>query len=66
VVDQSRIGFLFHNGLSSNQRYPLADAGSMEDNGGMIYAMKIAIERARRTIKGDKGSSADDKWLGEG
>jgi len=29
----------------------------------MVYAMKIKIERAWRTINGDKGSSADDKWL---
>jgi hypothetical protein len=55
--------FFFHNGLPANERCPLADAGSLEDNGRMVYAMKIEIERAWRTIKGDKGSSADDKWL---
>jgi len=29
----------------------------------MIYAMKREIEWAWPTIKGDKGSSAEDKWL---
>jgi len=53
----------FQNGLPANERCPLADAGSLEDNGRMVYAMKIEIEQAWRTIKGDKGSSADDKWL---
>jgi len=55
--------FFFHNGLPANERGPLADAGSLEDNERMVYAMKTEIERAWRTIKGAKGSSADDKWL---
>ena len=59
----SELFFFFHNGLPANRRYPLADAGSLEDNVRMFYAMKIEIERAWRTIKGDKGSSVDDKWL---
>jgi len=36
----------FHNGLLANERCPLADAGSLEDKGRMVYAMKIEIERA--------------------
>jgi len=55
--------FFFHNGLPANERCPLADAGSLEDNERMVYAMKIEIKRARWTIKRDKRSSADDKWL---
>jgi len=55
--------FFFHNGLPANERCPLADASSLEDNERMVYAMKIEIEQAWRTIKGDKGGSADDKWL---
>jgi len=55
--------FVFNNGLPANERYPLADAGSLEDNGRMVYAMKIEMERAWRTMKGDKASPADDKWL---
>ena len=48
-----------------NERCPLANACSLEDNGRMVYAMKIEIVRAWRTIKGDKESSADDKWRGK-
>jgi len=55
--------FFFHNALPANQRYPLADDNSLEDDGGMVYAMKIEIDRAWQSIKGDKGSSEDDKWL---
>jgi len=55
--------FFFHNGLPANERCSLADAGSLQDNERMVYAMKIEIEHAWRTIKGDKGSSADDQWL---
>ena len=53
----------FHNGLPANERCLLADAASLKDNGRMVYAMKIEIERAWWTIKADKGSSGDDKWL---
>jgi len=55
--------FFFHNRLPANERCPLADASILEDNGKMVYAMKIEIEQAWRMIKGDKGRSADDKWL---
>jgi len=55
--------FFFHNGLPANERSPLADASSLEEHRRRAYTMKIEIERAWRTIKGDKGSSADDKWL---
>jgi len=55
--------FFLHNGLPANERCPLAEAGSLGDNERMVYAMKIEIERAWRTIKGDKESSVDDKWL---
>jgi len=48
--------FCFHSGLPANERCPLADTSSLEDNGRMIYAMKIEIERAWRTIKQDKES----------
>jgi len=58
--------FVLHNGLSANERCPLADTSSLKDNGRMVYAMKIEIERGWRTISGDKGSSADDKLLWEG
>ena len=53
----------FPNGFPANERYPLADAGSLKDNKRMVYAMKIEIGRAWPTIKGDKGSSADDQWV---
>jgi len=59
----SELFSIFHNGSPANERCPLADAGGLEDNGRMIYAMKIEIERVWWMIKGDKGSSADDKWL---
>jgi len=55
--------FFVHNDLPANEGCPLADASSLEDNGRMVYVMKIEIEWAWRTIKGDKGSSANDKWL---
>jgi len=55
--------FFFQNGLPANERYPLVDAGSLEDNGRMMYAMKIEIEWVWWRIKRDKGSSADNKWL---
>jgi len=55
--------FFFHNGPLANERCPLADASSLEDNERMVSAMKIEIEWAWRMIKGDKWSSADDKWL---
>jgi len=55
--------FFFHNALPVNERSPLADAGSLDDNVRMVYALKIEIEQAWRTIKGGKGSSVDDKWL---
>jgi len=58
--------FFFHNGLPVNARCPLADAGSLEDNERMVYALKIEIELAWWTIKRDKGISADDKRLGIG
>jgi len=53
--------FLFHNGVPANERCPLADAGRLKDNERIVCAMKIEIEQAWGTIKGDKGSSADDK-----
>ena len=55
--------FFFHNGLPGNEGCLLADAGSLKNNGRMVAAMKIEIQRAWRTIKGDRGSSADDKML---
>jgi len=55
--------FFFHNGLPANEECSPADAGSLEDTGRMVYAMKIEIERPWRTIKRDKGSSVNDKWL---
>ena len=59
----SELFFFFHNGLPANERCPVADACSLENNERMLYAMKIDIEQAWWMIKGDKGSSADDKWL---
>jgi len=53
--------FFFHNGVPANKRCLLADAGSLKDNERMVYAMKIEIERAWRTKKGDQGSCVDDK-----
>jgi len=53
--------FFFHNVLSAIERYPLADPGSLKDNGRIAYTMKIEIERAWQTIKAYKGSSVDDK-----
>ena len=53
----------FHIGPPANARCPLADAISLEDNGRMIYAIKIEVESAWQTIKGDKVISVDDKWL---
>jgi len=58
--------FFFHNGLPVNEKCPLADSKKLDDNGRKVYALKIEIERAWRTIKGDKKSSEDDKWLSEG
>jgi len=55
--------FFFHNGIPANERCPLADARSLEVNVRMLYTIKIEIERAWWTIKGDEGSSANDKWL---
>jgi len=55
--------FFFHNGLQSKERCPLADASSLEDKERMIYVMKMEIGWAWRRIRGDKGSSVDDKWL---
>ena len=53
----------FHTGLPANERCPLAEGGSLQDNGRMVYGVTIEIERAWRNIMGDKGSSADDKRL---
>jgi len=36
--------FFFHIGLPANERCALADAGSLEHDGRMVYAMKIEIE----------------------
>jgi len=55
--------FFFYNKLPANERFPLADAGGLEDNGRMVYTMKIEIERAWLTIRAEKESSADDKCL---
>jgi len=55
--------FFFHNGLLANERCPLADAGSLEDNGRMVYAMKKEIQRAWPTIKRDEESPVEDEWL---
>ena len=53
----------FHNGLPGNERCPLPDASGLRDNEKMIYPMKIQIEQAWRTMKVDKGKSADNRWL---
>jgi len=37
--------FFFHNALPENERCSLVDASSLEDNGRMVYAIKIEIER---------------------
>jgi len=58
--------FFLNNWPPANERCPLADSSSLEDNGRMVYAMKIEIEPAWRTIKRDKESSADDQRLWKG
>jgi len=40
LIDQE-LFFFVHNGPPGNERCPLADAGSLEDNERMVYAMKI-------------------------
>jgi len=42
----SELFFFFHNGPPANERCSLEDTASLEDNGRMVYAMKIEIQQA--------------------
>ena len=59
----SELCFFFPKSLPANERCPLANASSLEDNGRMVYAMKIEIEQAWGMLKEDKESSMDHKGL---